>query len=186
MAKLALAPYPGADPGGGFPGPGGRGLPPRRRPRRRLQPPPAASRPTPAAGQADFTLHAFHIVGAKTETVKDLKKQLSIKLPSFWPPWGTPPPFRLQDLEYDVERLKNFYRRQGFYHTEIKPEINYGPGRAVDVTLKIDEGPWVKVTDIDVEVAGAMDLSELRSEMAPQPRGSFRRKALRRSQKSLP
>ena len=91
--------------------------------------PPAAAVPTPAAGQADFTLHAFRIVGAKTEPVKDLKKELSMKLPSFWPPWGTPPPFRLQDLEYDVERLKNFYRRQGFFHTEIKPEINYGPGR---------------------------------------------------------
>ena len=135
--------------------------------------PPAAALPTPAAGQADFTLHAFHIVGAKTETVKDLKKELSIKLPSFWPPWGTPPPFRLQDLEYDVERLKNFYRRQGFYHTEIKPEINYGPGKAVDVTLKIDEGPWVKVTDIDVEVAGAMDLSELRRKWPLNPGDRF-------------
>ncbi|MDP2046977.1 MAG: POTRA domain-containing protein, partial [Deltaproteobacteria bacterium] len=114
--------------------------------------PPAAALPTPAPGQAEFTIHTFKIVGAKTEKVKDLKKELSIKLPSFWPPWGTPPPFRLQDLEYDVERLKNFYRRQGFYHTEIKHEISYGPGGAVDVTLKIDEGPWVKVTDIDVEV----------------------------------
>jgi outer membrane protein assembly complex protein YaeT len=123
---------------------------------------PAAALPSPVAGQRDLTLHAFRIVGAKTEHVKDLKKELSMKLPSFWPPWGTPPPFRLQDLEYDVERLKTFYRRQGFHHTEITPEISYGPGGAVDVTLKIDEGPWVKVTAIDIEVAGAMDLSDLR------------------------
>jgi len=135
--------------------------------------PAAAALPTPAPGQADFTLHTFKIVGAKTEKVKDLKKELSIKLPSFWPPWGTPPPFRLQDLEYDVDRLRNFYRRQGFYHTEIKPEISYGPGGAVDVTLKIDEGPWVKVTDIDVEVAGAMDLSELRSKWPLNPGDRF-------------
>ena len=135
--------------------------------------PPAAALPTPAAGQRDFTLHSFRIVGAKTETVKDLKKELSMKLPSFWPPWGAPPPFRLQDLEYDVERLKTFYRRQGFFHTEIKPEISYGPGKAVDVTLKIDEGPWVKVTDIDVEVAGAMDLSELRRKWPLNPGDRF-------------
>ena len=127
----------------------------------------------PAASHATLTLHAFRIVGANTVTVKDLKKELSMKLPSFWPPWGTPPPFRLQDLEYDVERLKNFYRRQGFYHTQIKPEINYGPGGAVDVTLKIDEGPWVKVTDIDVEVAGPMDLSELRSKWPLNPGERF-------------
>lgn len=135
--------------------------------------PPAATLLTPPADQTDFTLHSFRIVGAKTEEVKTLKKELSIQLPSFWPPWGTPPPFRLQDLEYDVERLKNFYRRQGFYHTEITPEINYGPKGAVDVTLKIDEGPWVKVTDIDVEVAGTMDLSELRSKWPLNPGDRF-------------
>jgi outer membrane protein assembly complex protein YaeT len=141
-----------------------------------LSPPahPTASAPTaPAEPPADnlspspsqppeLTLHKFRIVGAKTVSLKDLKKELSIKLPSFWPPWAKAPPFRLQDLDYDVERLKNFYRRQGFYHTEIEPEINYGSGGAVDVTLKIDEGPWVKVTDINVEVAGALDLSGLR------------------------
>ena len=99
-----------------------------------------------------------------------------MKLPSFWPPWGTPPPFRFQDLEYDVERLKTFYRRQGFFHTEIKPEINYGPKGAVDVTLKIDEGPWVKVTDIDVEVAGPMDLSELRQKWPLNPGERFAEK----------
>jgi outer membrane protein assembly complex protein YaeT len=137
------------------------------------EPPPAVSRPSPPAGQTDFTLKAFHIVGAQTETVKDLKKELSIKLPKFWPPWGKPPPFRFQDLEYDVERLKNFYRRQGFYHTTIKPEINYGPKGEVEVTLKIDEGPWVKVTDIDVEVAGAMDLSELRLKWPLNPGDRF-------------
>ena len=99
-----------------------------------------------------------------------------MQLPSFWPPWGTPPPFRPQDLEYDVERLKNFYRRQGFLHTQIKPEISYGPGGAVDVTLKIDEGPWVKVTDIDVEVAGLIDLSELKSKWPLNPGDRFAEK----------
>jgi outer membrane protein assembly complex protein YaeT len=138
--------------------------------------PPAASLPTLTAGQRDFTLHSFRIVGAKTEQVKSLKKELSMKLPSFWPPWGAPPPFRLQDLDYDVERLKIFYRRQGFFHAEIKPEISYGPGKAVDVTLKIDEGPWVKVTDIDVEVAGAMDLSELRRKWPLNPGDRFAEK----------
>jgi outer membrane protein assembly complex protein YaeT len=134
--------------------------------------PPAAAVP----GRAGFTLHAFRIIGAHTVRLKDLKKELSMKLPSFWPPWGTPPPFRLQDLEYDAERLKNFYRRQGFHHTEIKPEINYGPGGAVDVTLKIDEGPWVKVTDIDVEVAGPMDLAELRQKWPLNPGDRFAEK----------
>ena len=138
--------------------------------------PKATAVPTLAASQGALTLHTLRITGAKKERVSDLKKELSMKLPSFWPPWGTPPPFRPQDLEYDVERLKNFYRRQGFYHTEIKPEITYGPKGAVDVTLKIDEGPWVKVTDIDVEVAGAMDLLELKKKWPLNPGDRFAEK----------
>ena len=92
--------------------------------------PPAAS--TPGAGHPALTLHSLRIVGAQTESVKDLKKELSVKLPSFWPPWSSLPPFRPQDLEYDVERLKNFYRRQGFFHTgdqtrnQLRPERDGG------------------------------------------------------------
>jgi outer membrane protein assembly complex protein YaeT len=127
--------------------------------------PPAVSRggaatATPSSSP-ELTLKAFHIVGNKTVSTKDIKKELSEKLPFFWPPWGKPPPFRVQDLEYDEDRLKNFYRRQGFYHTKIDSEIHYGPHGAVEVTLKIHEGPWVKVTDISVEVTGAVDLEEL-------------------------
>jgi outer membrane protein assembly complex protein YaeT len=129
--------------------------------------------PTAGPGPPTLTLHSLRIVGAQTESVKDLKKELSVKLPSFWPPWGSLPPFRPQDLEYDVERLKNFYRRQGFFHTKIKPEISYGPKGEVDVTLRIDEGPWVKVTDIDVDVAGSIDLSELRKKWPLNPGDRF-------------
>ena len=135
---------------------------------------PAAS--TPGAGQPTLTLHSLRIVGAQTESVADLKKELSVKLPAFWPPWGSLPPFRPQDLEYDVERLKNFYRRQGFFHTKIKPEISYGPKGEVDVTLKIDEGPWIKVTDIDVDVAGSIDLSELKKKWPLNPGERFAEK----------
>ena len=133
--------------------------------------PPAAS--TPGPGHPALTLHSLRIVGAQIETVKNLKKELSLKLPSFWPPWGSLPPFRPQDLEYDVERLKNYYRRQGFFHTKIKPEISYGPNGEVDVTLKIDEGPWVKVTDIDVNVTGPIDLSELKKKWPLNPGERF-------------
>ena len=138
--------------------------------------PPAQTVPAPTPRPSELTLKAFHIVGAHTVSIKEIKKELSIQLPSFWPPWRKAPPFRLQDLDYDVERLKNFYRRQGFYHTGIKPEISYGPGGAVDVTLKIKEGPWVKVTEINVEVAGPVDLSGLRQQWPLNPGDRFAEK----------
>lgn len=134
------------------------------------QEPKAAAVTTPAPRPGELTLKSFRIAGNKTVRTKELIKEISIKRPSFWPPWGKAPVIRLQDMEYDRELLKNYYRRQGFYHARITSEIIYGPGREVNVTVKVDEGPWVKVTDINVEVAGPIDLSELQQKW-PLKRG---------------
>ncbi len=136
---------------------------------------PATQNPLPSP-HAKLTLHSFKIVGARQVSVKDLKKQLSEKLPTFWPPWGKPPAFRRQDLEYDLERLKLYYRSQGFYHATIKPKIHYGPQGAVDITLMIHEGPPVKVIGINVKVTGPIDLSQLRSKWPLQPGDRFTEK----------
>ncbi|MFZ5448302.1 MAG: BamA/TamA family outer membrane protein [Thermodesulfobacteriota bacterium] len=134
---------------------------------------PAPPVETHAPRSTELSLKSFRIAGNKTVNTKDLKKQLSERLPAFWPPWGKPPTFRLQDLEYDMERLRIYYRSQGFYHTRITPEIIHGPGGQVNVTLKIDEGPWVKVIDINVEVAGVVDLSDLRQKWPLNPGDRF-------------
>jgi outer membrane protein assembly complex protein YaeT len=140
--------------------------------------PPAPSPPGPADASAPqdpgpLTLRGFRIVGARLVSVKDIKKELALRLPTYWPPWSKPPPFRLQDLEYDLERLKLFYRRQGFYHAVLQPDIQYGPGGAVEVTLVIHEGPWIKVTDVNVEIAGPLDLTELRQQWPLNPGDRF-------------
>jgi outer membrane protein assembly complex protein YaeT len=129
--------------------------------------PPVATAPSQSSAKAK--LRSFHFVGNKTVSTKDLKKELSEKLPAFWPPWGKPPPFQPQDLEYDVERLKIYYRNQGFYHTEIKPEVAYGPGGEVNVTMVIHEGAPVIVTDIKVETSGRVDLTELKGKWPLKP-----------------
>jgi len=130
--------------------------------------------PTPVVSSTPSTpklhLRSFKIVGNKTISTKELESQLSEKLPGWWPPWGAPPQFRPQDLEYDVERLKNYYRDQGFYHTKIKPEVRCAAGGEVDITLVIHEGPSVKVTDISVDIKGGMDLAQLRDKW-PLERG---------------
>jgi len=130
-----------------------------------------------AAATGPQTLRAFKIAGARIVKVADIKKELSEKLPSFWPPWGKAPTFRMADLEYDVERLKMFYRRQGFFHSEIRPEIHYGPGGAVDVRLVVEEGPWVKVTSVNVKVSGGLDLSPLENKWPLQPGDRYAEKA---------
>ncbi|MFA4902476.1 MAG: BamA/TamA family outer membrane protein [Desulfobaccales bacterium] len=140
------------------------------------QEPKAAAVTAPAQGPGELTLKSFSFVGNETVRTKDLLKEIALKKPSFWPPWGKPATIRLQDLEYYGELLRNFYRRQGFYHSKITPEIVYASKREVNVTLRIDEGPWVKVTDINIEVAGPVDLSELRQKWPLKPGDRFAEK----------
>ena len=141
-------------------------------------PAPGRGAEPPEPGTGSLTLHSFRIVGAKTVKQEDLKKDLSIKLPSFWPPWKKAPTFRPVDLDYDVERLKDFYRRQGFYHTQIKPGIEYLPGGEVNVTLVIEEGPWVKVTQVEVDLKDTyLDLEELKEKWPLKPGDRYVEKA---------
>jgi outer membrane protein assembly complex protein YaeT len=116
-----------------------------------------------SAPEAPLTLHSFKITGNKIIKTEEIKKDLSEKLPSFWPPWGKNPPFKMADLEYDVDRLTFAYQRYGFFHPQIKPEVNYGPKGQVDVVLVVKEGPWVKITGLHVKVVGGLDLSDLES-----------------------
>ena len=78
-------------------------------------------------------------------------------VPTFWDflPWKKPPIFKKSDLEADVERLKAYYRQQGFYHTVITTEVHENAEHEVDVKIIIDEGPWIVTRSINVHEAGA-------------------------------
>lgn len=101
------------------------------------------------ASPPPLTLRSLSIEGAKTINARKLRNQLTMPLPSL-APWRQKPPFKKEALEADLEQLKIFYRTQGFYHTRITPEIVEKNGQ-VAVTLRIQEGPWIKVTQIEVK-----------------------------------
>ncbi len=48
------------------------------------------------------------------------------------------------------------YRRSGFYHATITPEITGSLGQ-VDILLRVQEGPWIRVNKIDLSVVGNPD-----------------------------
>ena len=75
-----------------------------------------------------------------------------------------------------MDRLKIYYRNQGFYHTEITPDVHERGAGEVDVTLHIKEGPWVKVIGVDVQVAGNPDLSGLKGKPPLEPGDRFNEK----------
>ena len=126
--------------------------------------------------QENLKLHSFKIAGNKIVKTGEIKKELSEKRPSLWTFWKRKPAFRRADLDYDVDRLKIYYRNQGFYHTEITPDVHERGGGEVDVTLHIKEGPWVKVIGVDVQVVGNPDLSGLKGNLPLEPGDRFNEK----------
>jgi outer membrane protein insertion porin family len=95
-----------------------------------------------------LTLSSFKIVGAGTVSASNLKKQMTMPLPS-WIPFKKKPPFKEEDLKADIEQLNLYYRTQGFYHATLTPSIDRRDGQVV-VTLTVNEGPPIRVTRIEV------------------------------------
>lgn len=116
--------------------------------------------------ETPLVLRSLRIVGAKTLSVKELKEELGLELPSRLP-WKKPPVFKREELESDIDRLYLAYRKQGFYHVQIDAETTVKHGQ-VEVEIIVREGPWTKVSRI--EFSGATipppDLEKLQ-ETAP-------------------
>ena len=121
----------------------------------------AAAAP-PSDEPPGLLLRSFRIIGAKIVPAKNLKAQMTMSLPSLLP-WRKLPVFKEDELEGDILRLKNYYQRQGFYHTEIVPKVDIENSQ-VRVELRITEGPYVQVVQEEVTVAPItppLDLSDL-------------------------
>ncbi|MCL6621247.1 MAG: BamA/TamA family outer membrane protein [Syntrophobacterales bacterium] len=122
-----------------------------------------------------LTLVALEIQGARIIPAAQVREQLSLDLPSRWP-WKKPPPFRPEDLENDLERLKIFYRRQGFYHARVTSRLQVDEKGRVRAILQVEEGPFVRVNQIKVEVRepGAdLDYAQLAREHPVKPGERF-------------
>lgn len=107
-------------------------------------------------------LRSLKIIGAKTVPKKKLLTEMTMPMPSLLP-WKKHPVFKEEELEGDILRLKIYYQRQGFYHTEIDPKIDTKAGQ-VSVELRITEGPFVQVAQAEVKeipTTPAVDLSSL-------------------------
>jgi len=112
-----------------------------------------AAEPT---SKPNLTLRSFKIVGAETVKAGQLKKQMTMPLPS-WIPFKKKPQFKEEDLKADIRQLKLYYRTQGFYHATITPHIHRSDGQ-VDVTLQVNEGPPIRVTRVRVRGSEALPI----------------------------
>jgi outer membrane protein assembly complex protein YaeT len=122
----------------------------------------------------NFRLTGVKIVGIKSVSKKDLEKTLAARLPVRWKIWIPKPVLSKSDLDEDLTRIKQFYQRNGYYHTEAvhsvniskpagsdtdsgKDESKEGALADVAVTYTVTEGPPVRVEAIDIRVEKPVD-----------------------------
>ncbi|MFP3867652.1 MAG: autotransporter assembly complex protein TamA [Desulfobacteraceae bacterium] len=122
-----------------------------------------------------LTIRSFKIFGARTVSPKDIWEEIMTPRPSIWP-WKKPPVFDPEELKLDVKRVQSLYRREGFYHARIVPEVKQLPGNQVEIRLNITEGIYVRVDRVNLSVAAAaeeIDLTPVWEEPAIKPGQRF-------------
>ncbi len=102
---------------------------------------------------APLVIQALRIRGNRTLSTRELFREMVTPRPHFLR-WKPPPVFQPEVLAEDVARLKEVYRRAGFYHTEITTDIAEQLD-AVQITLHIQEGPRIRISHLEVSVVAA-------------------------------
>lgn len=95
-------------------------------------------------------IHTLKLVGNKSVSSDTIYAELLTPRPPFFF-WRSLPHYNPEDLRNDINRLKALYRREGFYHASISPEVQESDGR-VDIRLAIQEGPGIQVIKIEISV----------------------------------
>jgi len=118
-----------------------------------------------------FTLKRVKFSGNKIISKRKLRKELTMTLPSRWP-LKKLPLFKEEGLERDLNRLKAFYQKQGFFHAKITPKVQKDEEGRVTLTFNIKEGPWVKVASIELmvgETERKLDFKKLKEKRPLKP-----------------
>ena len=90
-------------------------------------------------------------------------------------------PLRIQSIGQSLERIKNFYRQQGFIDVQVEERdlIQYTQqGAAADIQFQITEGPQVRVRDLRIEGLSLTKAFVVRNEIDLKPGDLVSREAI--------
>ncbi len=130
--------------------------------------------PAGMAMPENFRLTGVKLIGVESVSRKDLEETLAARLPVRWKIWIPKPKLTRTDLDEDLVRIKQFYQRNGYYHTEAvynavvstPAEPGTEPGKDppkagaladVAVAYTVAEGPPVLIETIDIRVENKVD-----------------------------
>ncbi|HEC78281.1 MAG TPA: hypothetical protein ENI34_03955 [candidate division WOR-3 bacterium] len=64
------------------------------------------------------------------------------------------------NLAFDIEKILHFYKTQGFFHTEVTPDVSF-KGDSAEIVFMINEGPRPKIKKIIIDGAMEEEIKEL-------------------------
>ena len=64
------------------------------------------------------------------------------------------------NLAFDIEKILHFYKTQGFFHTEVTPDVSF-KGDSAEIVFVINEGPRPKIKKIIIDGAMQEEIKEL-------------------------
>lgn len=69
-------------------------------------------------------------------------------------------------LASDLEKIRDLYRKEGYYNAEISHELEQGEGGQARLNIVVDEGNKLYVTEIVIEGAEQLDPDDVKDELA--------------------
>jgi outer membrane protein assembly complex protein YaeT len=130
-----------------------------------------------------FELVGVAFKGVESVSQKELAKALAARIPPFWKFWQPAPTLEREDIEDDLNRIRQFYRNDGYFRAEAEvsvmlvdpspkrpPAKEEAPGPSahdpggddkaptpkiprIKVTFSVKEGSPVVVASIDIDIS---------------------------------
>lgn len=107
----------------------------------------------------DWRVRSITIRGAsavKAATLTDAMQTKARPWYRFWEFWKSRPAFDPVTFREDVDRIRQVYRNEGYYHARVTADVVVPPeGDLLDLVVDVDEGTPVMVSEVDVQLEGA-------------------------------
>lgn len=97
------------------------------------------------------------IKGAEAVSKQEIEQSIGTEFPSI-KFWVKKPEFNEEVLKDDMIRIQRIYANNGYYDTKASYELKYNKDETrVEITINIDEGEPVKLTELDLEYEQDLD-----------------------------
>lgn len=109
---------------------------------------------------AVYSVEGVRIVGASAFSVGDLSPMLTT---------GPGQTFSAQNIENDIEALRNYYGERGYAEARVTPQLDSAGGDSVSVTYDIFEGGKYHIREINITGNNKTKDGVIRRELAIEP-----------------